>query len=51
METPPGYKRTSDMNKVCKLKKALYGLKHSPRAWFGKFTQTIGYKLCNGDHA
>jgi len=34
MEIPLGYK-------VCRLKKALYGLKHSPRAWFGRFTQAM----------
>ena len=41
------------MTKVCKLKKALYRLKQSPRAWFGKFTQMmkiLGYKQWNGDH-
>lgn len=38
---------------VCKLKKALYGLKLSPRAWFGRFTKimtTLGYKQSQGDH-
>ena len=39
--------------KICKLKKALYGHKQSPRAWFGRFTQTmkvLGYQQCNGEH-
>src|SRR5262249_20478263 len=38
---------------VCKLKKSLYGLKQSPRAWFGRFTKSMkafGYHQCNSDH-
>jgi len=38
MEIPPGYGATNEGNKVCRLKKALYGHKESPRAWFGRFT-------------
>ena len=40
-------------NEVCKLKRALYGLKKSPHAWFGKFTMAMkrcGYKQSNADH-
>ena len=33
-------KKIGVIAKVCKLKKA-NGLKKSPRAWFGKFTQTM----------
>ena len=39
--------------KVCKLKKSLYGLKQSPRGWFGRFTKSIrffGYLQSNLDH-
>ena len=39
--------------KVCKLKNALYGLKQSPRAWFGRFTKSMkafGYRSSNFDH-
>ncbi|RVW24249.1 Retrovirus-related Pol polyprotein from transposon TNT 1-94 [Vitis vinifera] len=39
--------------KVCKLKKSLYGLKQSPRAWFGTFTKSMrafGYRQSNSDH-
>ncbi|RVW62922.1 Retrovirus-related Pol polyprotein from transposon RE1 [Vitis vinifera] len=39
--------------KVCKLKKSLYGLNQSPRAWFGRFTKSMrafGYRQSNLDH-
>ena len=39
--------------KVCKLKKSLYGLKQSPRAWFERFTKSMrsfGYHQSNSDH-
>ena len=39
--------------KVCKLKKSLYGLKQSPRAWFGRFAKSMrsfGYHQSNSDH-
>ncbi|RVW92462.1 Retrovirus-related Pol polyprotein from transposon RE1 [Vitis vinifera] len=39
--------------KVCKLKKSLYELKQSPRAWFGRFTKLIrvfGYHQSHSDH-
>ena len=38
---------------ICKLKKTLYGLKQSPRAWFVRFAKTItsqGYRQCQDDH-
>jgi Reverse transcriptase (RNA-dependent DNA polymerase)/Integrase core domain/gag-polypeptide of LTR copia-type/GAG-pre-integrase domain len=35
MTPPPGYCETS---KVCKLRKAIYGLKQSPRAWYAKLS-------------
>ena len=41
------------MSEVCKLKKSLYGLKQSPRAWFGRFTKSMrvfGYHQSNLDH-
>jgi hypothetical protein len=53
MEIPPGLEISSNYNKVCKLKKSLYGLKQSPRAWFDRFTKTIvqnGYSQCQADH-
>ena len=38
---------------VCRLKKSLYGLKQSPRAWFNRFTRAIrkhGYKQAQSYH-
>nr|GEV54353.1 retrotransposon protein, putative, Ty1-copia subclass [Tanacetum cinerariifolium] len=39
---PPGYEQG---NKVCLLKKSLYGLKQSPRQWYRRFDE---YMLSNG---
>jgi hypothetical protein len=53
MEIPPGFANNQTIGKVCKLKKSLYGLKQSPRAWFDRFRRavcTMGYTQCNGDH-
>ncbi|KAL0318213.1 UNVERIFIED_CONTAM: Retrovirus-related Pol polyprotein from transposon RE1 [Sesamum calycinum] len=39
---------------VCKLKKAIYGLKQSPRAWFDKFSRIIGefgFSRCQADYS
>ena len=41
MEIPPGFSRKDTEGKVCKLKKSLYGLKQSPRAWFGRFRKEV----------
>jgi Reverse transcriptase (RNA-dependent DNA polymerase) len=38
---------------VCRLKKSLYGLKQSPRAWFDRFRKAMvgmGYRQTNADH-
>lgn len=53
MEIPPGFSTSQTEGKVLKLKKSLYGLKQSPRAWFDRFRRamcSMGYKQCNGDH-
>ena len=52
MSPPPGFKAQFDHH-VCKLRKSLYGLKQSPRAWFDTFTTFIksqGYTLGHSDH-
>lgn len=52
MEVPPGFK-ASQPGIVCRLEKPLYGLKQSPRAWFGRFSLAMkgyGYKQCDSDH-
>ena len=53
MEAPPGYFQEFSIGEGCRLKKALYGLKRFPRAWFGRFTTTMknfGYRQSNSDH-
>lgn len=54
MDISPGVKTNpSNVDKVCKLRKSLYGLKQSPRAWFGRFSKSMkafGYKQINYDH-
>ena len=37
MKQPEGYVKRGDENKVCLLKKSLYGLKQSPRRWNHRF--------------
>ena len=41
MEQPPGFVAQGGIEKVCRLRKSLYDLKQSPRAWFGKFSQVV----------
>ena len=45
--------QTKSHKQVYRLRKSLYGLKQSPKAWFGRFTsfmKSIGYKQSNSDH-
>ncbi|RVW61442.1 Retrovirus-related Pol polyprotein from transposon RE1 [Vitis vinifera] len=52
MNIPPRFEGNTS-NKVCKLKKAFYGIKQSPRAWFGRFAKVMKesrYKQSQGDH-
>ena len=53
MEMPQGFEGSGKDGKVCKLKKSLYGLKKSPRAWFEKFTKAVkryGFTQGQTDH-
>ncbi|GJZ75487.1 putative RNA-directed DNA polymerase [Tanacetum coccineum] len=53
MEAPRGFINNFGEREVCLLKKSLYGLKQSPRAWFGRFTLAMKnhwFKQSNSDH-
>lgn len=41
MEPPLGFTNGIDAGYVCRLKKALYGLNKSPRAWFDQFSRAM----------
>ena len=48
MSLPPSFEEKFGVGKACKLKKFLYGLKQSSRAWFERFGEAIkrfGYSL------
>ena len=54
MEQPPRFVAQGESRKVCRLHKAIYGLKQSPRAWFGKFSEVVlkfGLRRCHSDHS
>jgi Reverse transcriptase (RNA-dependent DNA polymerase) len=53
MKIPPGFENEQFKGKVCRLKRSLYGLKQSPRAWFDRFSMVmkkLGYQQSNADH-
>ena len=53
MDAPPSFEKYFNASKACKLKKSLYGLKQSPRAWFERFSRSIiqfGFQQSQGNH-
>nr|KYP56716.1 Retrovirus-related Pol polyprotein from transposon TNT 1-94 [Cajanus cajan] len=53
IDQPPGYQRKGAEQKVYKLKKALYGLKHALRAWYshiGPYFVKECFKHCPYEH-
>lgn len=53
MSIPPGFETKDTAGKICKLRKAIYGLKQSPRAWFSRFAQVLvryGFQQAQSDH-
>lgn len=54
MEQPPGFVAVEESDQVCILKKSIYGLKHSPRVWFDKFSNLllrVGFTRTVSDHS
>ena len=46
IEQPQGFETGDQETHVCKLSKPLYGLKHAPRAWYGRidgFLKSFGF--------
>ena len=53
MEQPPGFVVQGESGLVCRLRRSLYGLKQSPRAWFSRFSsvvQEFGMFRSTADH-
>jgi histone deacetylase 1/2 len=52
MHQPPGYADKSHPNFVCKLDKAIYGLKQAPQAWYARLCAkliALGFVLSKAD--
>ena len=53
MEQPLGFVAQGESGLVCRLRRTLYGLKQSPRAWFDRFSsmvQEFGMTRSTSDH-
>ncbi|XP_019059139.1 PREDICTED: uncharacterized protein LOC109117059 isoform X2 [Tarenaya hassleriana] len=54
MKIPPGYTAVTSPSQVCRLKKSIYGLKQSPRAWYTKLHDALiarGFSRSHSDHS
>ena len=54
MKQPPGFVAQGESGLVCRLRRSLYGLKQSPRAWFDRFSsvvQKFGMLRSTADHS
>jgi hypothetical protein len=52
MKQPPGYESKENSHYVCKLDKAIYGLKQASRAWYSRLSsklQSLGFHPSKGD--
>ena len=54
MKQPPGFVAQGEFGLVCRLRRSLYVLKQSPRAWFDHFSsvvQVFGMTRSTSDHS
>ena len=54
MKQPPSFIAQGESSLLCKLRRSLYGLKQSPRAWFSRFSsmvQEFGMIQSTADHS
>jgi hypothetical protein len=53
IDQPKGFQLSENVDYVCKLKKAVYGIKQDPRAWYSrldKYLQQAGFKKRSADN-